>query len=152
MHWTLLVLITLSAACLIGNAVQLVIAGSVRLIGLLICGGWVVQQLYWARTGTDSILLFIVCDCIIIAWYLEEHWLRRRTFDTRERLIALTIPPTTALVIYAQVRGAPTTTSWWINWWLVAAQMVLGMPTPARQPASGSVSHGTLRRAPREGV
>lgn len=145
MHWTLLTLISLSAFCIFANAVQCVMVGSVRTSGLLVCGAWTLQQLHWTETGTDSITLFLACDAALVTYLLN-----RRT-DWRERIILYTIPLTTALTTYAHFYEV-TVMGWWINWYIVVAQMVLGLPTPAFQPASGTVSHGMLRRASSEGA
>ena len=142
MHWTLALLIFLCGLCAGLNIVQLVTTRSIRTVGVLVCLAWAVQQGYWWRTGGDSIALFAVCDAAIIAWFLS----RRRAFDMGERLIAATIPLTTALGAYAWLRGGHTPASWWAGFCLVAGQMVLGMPTPRRQKIGGSVSHGSMRR------
>lgn len=142
MHWTLVLLIFLCGLCAGLNAVQIATTRSIRTVGVLICLAWAVQQGYWLRTGGDSIILFALCDVAIIAWFLS----RSRAFDLRERLIAAMIPLTTAFGAYAWLRGGHTPTSWWANLSLVAGQMVLGLPTPKRQKASGSVSHGSMRR------
>lgn len=142
MHWTLALLIFLCGLCAGLNIVQLATTRSIRTVGVLVCAAWMIQQGYWLRTGADSIVLFAVCDAAVIAWFLS----RRRAFDLRERLIAATIPLTTALGAYAWLRGGHTPASWWANISLVAGQMVLGLPMPGRQKASGSVSHGSMRR------
>lgn len=142
MHWTLATLCVLTILCAVANAAQWALTRTVRSSGILICSGWAVQQGYWWATGGDSIVLFAVCDAVIIAWFLSRH----RAFDMGERLIAATIPLTTALGAYAWLRGGHTPASWWAGFYLVAGQMVLGMPTPRRQKIGGSVSHGSMRR------
>lgn len=124
MHWTLATLLVLCGLCSVLNIEQWATTRSIRTAGVLICVGWLVQQAYWAMTDSDSLALFIVCDGVIIAWFLT----RRRRFDIAERLIAATIPLTTALGVYETLAGGHTATSWWVNWWLVAGQMLVGLP------------------------
>lgn len=129
MHWTLATLLVLCGLCSALNIEQWVTTHSIRTAGVLVCAGWLVQQTYWAATGSDSLALFIVCDGAIIAWFLAGYFLLRREFDIAERMIAATIPLTTALGIYAWMRGGHTPESWWANWWLVAGQMLIGLPS-----------------------
>jgi len=124
MHWTLLVLVVLCGLSLALNAVRLCLLGSVRSAGLLICLGWGIQQTWWQATGGDSFALFVVCDAAIIVWFLT----RKRRFDIAEKLIAASIPLTTGLGVYAWLHGGHTTESWWAGWWLVAGQMLFGLP------------------------
>jgi hypothetical protein len=124
MHWTILVLCLLTFLCAAGNAAHWILTRTVRTIGILICSAWAVQQGYWWAAGEDSIVLFVVCDAAVIAWFLT----RKRRFDIAEKLIAATIPLTTALGVYAWLRGGHTATSWWANWWLVAGQMTVSLP------------------------
>lgn len=142
MHWTLAVLCLLCWACTALNIEQWATTRTVRTAGILVCLGWVVQQLHWAITGADSFALFVACDAAIIAWFLS----RRRAFDMAEKLIAASIPATTALGAYAWLHDGHTTASWWANWSLVAAQMTLGLPRMVLQPILPLVSHGKLRR------
>lgn len=127
MHWTILTLWVLCAACLLLNAAQFAMLRTVRTAGVLICLGWAIQQGWWMANGDDSLALFIACDTAIIGWFLWRLWHRRR-FDMAERLIAATIPLTTALGIFAEIHGGHTVLSWWANWWLVAGQMAIGLP------------------------
>lgn len=145
LHWTLVLLIFLCGLCAGLNAVQLALTRTVRVVGLLICLAWAVQQGYWWATGGDSFALFVICDAAIIAWFLAERFLRHRDFDTRERIIAATIPLTTALGAYAWLRTGHTYSSWYINWLLVVGQMMLGLPTPRRQRIGGAVTHGSVK-------
>ena len=124
MHWTLASLCLLTFLCAVANAAQGAMTGTVRASGIFVCLGWAVQQGYWYRTGGDSIVLFAVCDAAIIAWFLT----RKRRFDTAEKLIAATIPLTTALGTYAWLHGGHTALSWWANYYIVAGQMVAGQP------------------------
>lgn len=145
MHWTLVVLVFLCGLCAGLNIVQLAVTRTVRVAGLLICFAWAVQERYWWEHGYDSLALFVACDVAVIAWFLAEYFLRRRTFDRAERLIAATIPFTTALGTFAHLNGGHTPTSWWANISIVAGQMVLGLPMPRRQTIGGSVSHGSVK-------
>lgn len=124
MHWTLVTLCLLTLLCAVANAAQWTLTRTVRSSGILICSGWAVQQGCWWATGQDSFVLFVACDAAIIAWFLT----RRRPFDIPERLIAASIPLTTGLGVYAWLHGGHTTESWWVNWWLVAGQMLFGLP------------------------
>lgn len=134
MHWTLQVLIAVSALCLVGNAVRAKVTGSVYTPGLAICGAWSVQQVWWWLAGGDNATLFLLCDTAIIALIFRS--LPRPT----EWLILALFPVEWACQAYGG--GA---TAWWINWSAVLAQMVLGLPWPAFAPAKGLVTHGPLR-------
>jgi len=127
MHWTLAVLIALCGLCALLNLFQFAFTRTVRGAGLLICGAWAVQQSYWWTTGGDSFALIAACDAGIIGWFVWRLY-RGRTFDLGERMIAATIPLTTALVAFAWLNGGATTESWWANWWIVAGQMTAGLP------------------------
>lgn len=124
MHWTLLTLLGLCGLGMMLNLALFAFVRSVRIAGLLICGAWMLQQAYWWLTGSDSFALFLACDIGIIAWFVT----RRRAFDASERLIAASIPITTALAFYEYLNGGHTIFSWWVNWYLVAAQMIAGLP------------------------
>jgi len=128
MHWTLATLCLLTILCAVANAAQWALTSTVRSSGILICSGWAVQQSYWWAAGGDSFVLFVVCDAVIIAWFLFERFVRKRTFDIPERLIAATVPLTTGLGVYAWLHGGHTTESWWANWSIVAGQMLFGLP------------------------
>jgi hypothetical protein len=147
-HWTLALLFGLCGLCAALNAVQFAMTRTVRTAGLLVCAAWAVQQGHWWATGGDSLALFLTCDALLIAWFLS----RRRAFDLRERLVAAAVPLTTALAAFASINDGHTAASWWANYSLVAGQMLLGLPTPRKQPIGGAVSHGTLWRARRGGV
>ena len=121
-------LLAMCGLCAVMNAAQYAVTRTVRTAGILICLAWAVQEAWWWQAGHDSLALFVVCDGAIIAWFLT----RRRRFDTGERLIAATIPLTTALGVYAEAHGGHTTESWWINFYLVAGQMLVGMPFAKR--------------------
>jgi hypothetical protein len=144
-HWTLQTLILLCVAAAIFNVVEWLVARTVRVIGLLVCAGWSVQQCYWWLAGVDSLALFVASDAAIIGWFLWQRLARRRTFDVLERIIALSIPFTTALAAFQWLNDGHTVASWWANWWLVAGQMMLGLPVLKRQRGGGTVSHGQLR-------
>lgn len=135
MHWTLVALLGLCTACLATNAAQLASRRTLGVAGMLVCAGWAVQQGYWWATGGDSFALFLACDAAIIGWLLALWW-RGHAFGVGDRLIAATIPLTTALGAFAWLNGGHTTESWWTNWTLVAAQMTLGLP-----PAEWALRH-----------
>src|SRR6478752_7399322 len=116
MHWTLQTLLLLCVASAIFNAVEWIVTRSVRACGILICIGWGVQQSYWWLTGADSFVLFVFCDAVIIAWFLWPP----RAFDLAERLVAVSIPFTTALGAFKWLNDGHTVLSWWTNWPLVA--------------------------------
>ncbi len=124
MHWTLLTLLALCGACALFNVISYLRAGSVQLAGILICLAWFIQQSFWWATGHDSFLLFIACDLAIIVWFVRQ----RRQFNAPERLIAATIPLTTALGFYAWLNDGHTVESWWANYWIVVGQMLFGLP------------------------
>lgn len=133
MHWTLIVLLSLCGLCALANVISIAAARSLRVVrmaGVFICSTWLIQQGYWARHGEDSLALFIACDSILIAWFFWALT-HRQSFTVAERLIAATIPVTTAFGVYAWLNGGHTTESWWLNWWLVAGQMMLGLPLSA---------------------
>lgn len=144
MHWTLQTLLWLCGACALLNAVQYALVGSVRTIGILICAAWGIQQLYWWEHHSDSLTLFIACDAAIIGWFLYLP----RAFDLRERIIAASIPITTAIGISGRLAGGLTESWWWLNISIVAAQMIIGLPWPKFQRLGGVVSHGPMRPKP----
>ena len=148
MHWTIALLFVLCGLTAALNIEQWAVTRTVRPAGILICTGWLVQETYWAYYKHDSFELFVICDALIIAWFLVGKF-AGRTFDRREVWIAVTVPATTALGAYAELNDGHTSVSWWTNWTLVACQVVWGMPTPRRQSIGGEVSHGRLRRAQR---
>lgn len=143
MHWTLQAMLWLCAACALLNVAQYHFTRTIRPIGLLICGLWLVQEAWWWATRADSLVLFVICDALLVLWFL----IPRRPFTLTERLIALTVPFTTGLGVFEWLNLGHTPLSWWLNWWIVAAQMMLGLPRPGRQWIAGTVTHG-----PREGV
>lgn len=145
MHWTLQALMLLCVAAAIFNAVEWIVTRSVRVCGILICIGWGVQQSYWWLHGGDSFTLFVASDAAIIGWFLWQRFVRLREFDVLERLIAMSIPFTTALAAFQWLNGGHTTLSWWTNWSLVVGQMILGLPLLKRQKVPGALSHGKLR-------
>jgi len=146
MHWSLAMLLALCGACLLLNLAQLAMHRTVRTAGLLICLAWGVQQAWWMAREADSLALFIACDGVIIAWFLWRHWLDQM-FGLGERLIAATIPLTTALGAFAWLNDGHTWLSWWANWWLVAGQMIVGLPTAnVRAFLSGAASYLAERR------
>lgn len=145
MHWTLQILILLCVAAAIFNAVEWIVARQLRVVGVLVCAAWSVQEVYWWVTGGDSFALFVASDASIVGWFLWKRFMRQREFDLTERLIALSIPFTTALAAFQWLNGGHTTASWWINWGLVAGQMLLGLPLLKGQKVGGSLSHGKLR-------
>jgi hypothetical protein len=124
MHWTLVTLLVLCGLCAASNVVQFMASRTVQFAGILICAAWAIQQSYWWATGEDSLALFIVCDAAVIAWFLT----RRRRFGMTERLIAAAIPLTTALGVFAEINDGHTKASWWANYYLVAGQMLVGLP------------------------
>lgn len=128
MHWTLATLLVLCSLCSVLNIEQWVTTRSIRTAGVLICAGWAVQQAYWAKTGGDSFTLFVICDAAIIGWFLWAKFSRHRVFDLGEKLIAATIPLTTALGAFAEINDGHTSVSWWLNRGLVAGQMLVGLP------------------------
>lgn len=138
MHWTLQLLIGLSLLCLAGNAVQAVMVRSVRSSGLLVCLAWAVQEAYWFITGGDSFALFLICDAILVWWFV------RHSSGEAERIAGALILPTTCLAVFQKLYGH-TETTWWVNYWIVAAQMALCLPRPKFQRSLHSYSHGRLR-------
>jgi len=140
MHWTVALLLFLCAASVALNAAQWCMVGGVRMSGLLVCLFWAIQELHWWLTRDDSIVLFIACDVLLVAWFWS-----RGARDWSDQAIAALIPPTTACVIFAGLRGGATVESYWINISMVAAQMLLGLPRTVIQKALGSFSHGPLR-------
>ncbi|MFK4871681.1 hypothetical protein [Novosphingobium sp. ZW T3_23] len=140
MHWAVALLLCLCAASLVLNAAQQRMVGTVRVSGMLVCLFWGAQELHWWLAGSDSIVLFLACDLLLLAWF----W-RRGAVDWSDRVIAALIPPTAACVIFAWLRGGATPESYWLNISMVAAQMLLGLPRIVRQRASGAYSHGPLR-------
>jgi len=133
MHWTLVVLIALSFACLAGNAVRLWTAGGLREVGFAVCLAWLLQQYIWTQ-GPESLLFFAVCDAVII-WLCvrERHW-------TAWGIAALM--PVCWAAALPQFLWGPETVLWWINWAAVAMQMLLGQPWVVPQNIIHSVSHG----------
>lgn len=134
-------MIWLCVACAMMNAGQWIMVRSVRVIGLLICSAWVIQQTHWMIHGGDSLPLFIACDAVIIIWFVSC----RRAFDFRERIIAASILPTTVIGVGGYLAGGLSSGWWWLNIGIVAGQMFLGLPWPQSQRLGGAVSHGRLR-------
>jgi hypothetical protein len=135
MHWTLLTMIGLCALCLLGNVARFLLVGGVRLSGAFVCGAWIVQQSYWLATGGDSVALFLVCDAAIVWALFRSGW------SFTDLVIGMLLPVTW---VCWNVGSAQT---WWLNWAVVALQMVLGLPWPAPQRINHSISHGRLRVA-----
>lgn len=139
LHWTLLALYALCFACIAGNALRWWIVGNVRWLGLALCAAWAAQQLYWWHRGTDSLAMFAVCDAIIIVLSLtERHWTAKAV-----RWLIVTGWAFTAL----QWAHGPYPAAWWGSWATVAGAMVLAMPWPGFQRATGSYSHGARKGA-----
>ena len=128
MHWTLITLLVLCALCALSNIASIIFYRKKYMVGMLICLGWAIQQIHWTVTGTDSFFLFVFCDLSIIFWLLVLRFKYLDSFNPSERLIAASIPFTTALVTFAWLHGGHTTFSWWTNWWLVVGQMLIGLP------------------------
>src|SRR5688572_24496682 len=110
MHWTLQSLLAISAVCLIGNAVQSAMTGSVRMSGVLICSAWAVQQAFWALTGSDSLTLFLLCDAVLLAWFY------RHSRGVLEQAAGWLILPTMGSALFQHFNGGHTLFSWWLNY------------------------------------
>lgn len=118
MHWTQAILFALFAISLVWNAF-----GVVRPVGLIVGSAWVVQQTYWIVTGADSQTLFIAGDAaIVVAYVLSSH----RWTDT---VIVLLLP---VCWLSQAAASLDPVAMWWLNWWIVMMQMVLGMPWRTR--------------------
>jgi len=128
MHWTLTVQIALCGLCASFNGALWLHSRSFYSTGLLVCSAWAAQQGYWWGTGENSLVLFAACDAAIIGRLLWLRFAKQRAFSAGERLIAATIPLTTALGAFEALNGGHTWESWWANWYLVAGQMLIGLP------------------------
>lgn len=137
-HWTLLALYALCFACIAGNAWQARRVGTVRTVGLVVCGAWAAQQIYWWHYQSDSIVFFAICDAAIIGtvWRGGREW-------TAKAIVAL-LPIGWACTGLQALHG-PSPGPWWVSWAVVALQMVLGLPWPKLQRITPEVSHGSLR-------
>lgn len=138
MHWTLLTLYALCAACIAGNTWQAWRVGSVRTIGLIVCGAWAAQQAWWWRGSGDSWWLFLAGDAAILwaVWRGGREW--------SARAIAALLPIGWACTGLQAING-PAAGAWWTGWAAVAAQMALGLPWPKLQRIGHNISHGSLR-------
>lgn len=145
MHWTVLTMIGLCLACLVLNVVQWRMVGGVRGFGIAVCAAWALQEAVWWEMRADSIILIYACD-ITILWLA---WRRRPLLDITDRMIVAAILPTMACVLFAKLNGGATPASYWLNWSIVLAQMVLGLPRPKWQWGLKEFSHGPLRPAER---
>lgn len=140
MHWTLFALVELCVACAVLNIAQWRSTRTVRPIGLMICGVWIVQQTWWVFTGGNTLLMFLVCDVMLIAylWRYASNW-------SDELILTLLLA---GMCVYTLERMyGQSVQSWWIGWILVAIEMLLGLPRSFRQRIPGSVSHGRLHSA-----
>lgn len=137
-HWTLIVLLQLCAGCLILNAVQWQLTRTVRMSGVLVCICWAVQQAWWLQTGDANPALMLACDALLIAYFISRY----PSNDWTDWLIFALIPATMALYLPASLYGQ-TVEGWWLNWALVALQMMLGLPRPASQHSLSFYSHGS---------
>lgn len=141
MHWTLQAMIGLCLICAAGNFARFAMVRSVRITGALVCGGWLLQQAWWARFESDSLAIMLACDVLILRYIANMD--RSKT----GLAIACLMP-----VCWACYLSPGTGLWWWINWSAVAAQMALAMPWPSRQRASLSYSHGSLKPSRETGV
>lgn len=139
MHWTLLALLELCAGCVLLNLIQWRAVGKPRLTGILVCSAWAVQQVWWAIDG-NSLVLTLTCD-VLLLWYFLG---RRASNHWSDWLICVLIPATMLIYVPEYLYGQ-TVRGWWLNWSLVAIQMLLGLPMGSRQKIGGSVSHGELK-------
>lgn len=140
MHWTLQALIGLCIICAALNVAQKAMVGSVRLIGILICASWMIQQSWWAFTGSDNLVIILACDAVIAGWL----WSRWGCLDRAERIIAAILPVTVACYLW-QFAFGESAMRWWLNWSLVASQMVIGLPSLNMGRGLHNYSHGPLR-------
>jgi hypothetical protein len=137
----------LCALCLVFNAVQFRRVGCVRVVGMLICAAWFVQQTFWQSTGADFgdgwplLALEGICDLLIAGYAV----FRLRVGRIDQFIIAL-LPATFACGVMMQLKFGNIQAIWWLNWFMVATQMIIGLPWVARQRSLGSYSHGPLRR------
>ena len=138
LHWTLIVLLALCAVILAANALVWRITGQVRAVGIALTLGWAVQQVWWWRTGADSLLLFALSDAVIVA----VLWRGGRHFTDA----AITFLLVAGWCVHAAIAWVGLTAPfWWASWSIVAMQLVLGLPWPAFQPIHHTISHGPLR-------
>lgn len=137
MHWTLQLMLVLCVACASLNLMQYALVRSVRLSGLLVCSAWSLQQAMWWQLGHDSFAATFSCDLLISAHLASRLQISRES----DKMILALIPFT--MVCYGwRYLIAESANVWWIGWYLVAAQMVLGLPRPSFQTIAGVVSHG----------
>lgn len=139
MHWTVQLMIALCAACAALNAIQAKRTGTVRVSGMLVCAMWAVQQTYWYSVRDDSLALFIACDAGLWVYFKKAG-----TRCAEDDLIEALIWPTLACGI-AMHFGGRTAPLYWLNWSMVLAQMLLGLPRPKWQRSLKDFSHGPLR-------
>lgn len=142
MHWTLQVQILLCLVCAAGNVTCWWITRQVRTCGVLVCAGWLVQELYWWAQDHDSFLLIAACDAAILGWF----WRNRGALDRIERLVAAILPCTVAAYGWQFAIGE-SVGRWWANWSLVTLQMTLGLPWLMLQKINSMVSHGSVKSA-----
>jgi hypothetical protein len=145
LHWTLWVLIELSAGCALLNLAQWWAVGRVRPVGLMVCACWAVQQAWWMATGSDNLPLTLACDGLILV-YLGVQWKGLSRVDMSIFVIILE----TMACYLPRYLIAESVGLWWLNWSLVALAMVLGLPMFKPQQIAGSVSHGPFRKVEHE--
>lgn len=141
LHWTLIAILMLCAGCAALNIVQMAVTGTMRATGLLVCGFWAMQQVWWLSAGSDSLPLMLACDGLLVAFLLH----RRAANDWSDWLILAIAPATMACYLQAELTGQ-TILNWWLNWSLVAVQMLLGFPRNKHQTCLPTYTHGPLRR------
>lgn len=141
LHWTLWALVELCFGCLLLNFIQWRAVGAVRLSGIIVCATWAVQQAWWASTGLNSLALAIACDSLILLFFLS-----RRGANNASDWLIFALTPATMMIYIPEYLGEQTVQGWWINWSVVVAQMILGMPRGSRQRIPLEVTHGPLRK------
>ncbi len=141
-HWTVFVMSGVCLICGVLNSLQWKMTGAVRPFGLAVCAAWALQEAVWWEMGEDSVILIFACDFAIL-W---AAWKRRPLLEVSDRLIIAILPATMACVLFIKLNGHPTANSFWVNWSMVLAQMLLGLPRPKWQRGLSFFSHGPLRR------
>lgn len=107
-----------------------------RPASLALVFGWLAAQLWWRFTGDQTPeYVYLPCDIAVILVILAA-----RTTMLDVPILGL------FLLEWAVYAKAPDElTEWWALFGLTSLQLLLAGPWIARQRASGSVSHGSLK-------
>lgn len=135
MHWWSILISSAVAICLVGALIAYRMTGTLRVVALLICFAWIVQEVD-ARVYSNQLntQFYLVCDAFICGYLVKgrQHWTDYVVVGIYASMAAS----------YTLLTGAAL---WWFLYWGTLAQITLVMPWPVRKKQKGSARHGARK-------